>query len=79
MSFLVDGSFLKKMLQKLLFACLSLLITKFFKCLNSLYVSLSGFFCKQNKFRATLAIKFVNSCVSPDLVMINVCDRILLM
>ena len=64
---LLVGSFWKKLMQKLLCASLSLLLTKFLKRLNSLYVSLSGLlFLLLNK-KCFWAIKCFNSCVNQGL------------
>ena len=62
-----DSSFWKKMMQKLLYASLSLLLTKFLKRLNSLYVLLSGFCFHLLNQKCFLAIKCFNSCVNRGL------------
>ena len=59
---LLVGKFWKKLMQKLLCASLSLLLTKFLKRLNSLYVSLSRFFfpfIQQNMFLCNQMFQFL--------------------
>ena len=64
---LLVGKFWKKFMQQLLCASLSLLITKFLKRLNSLYVSLSEIFFHLLNKKCFSAIKNFNSCVNQGL------------
>ena len=61
------GNFWKKLMQKLLCASLSLLLNKFLKRLNSLYVSLSGIFFHILNKKCFCAIEHFNSCVNQGL------------
>ena len=68
---LLVGSFWKKLMQKLLCASLSLLLTKFLRRLNSLNVSLSGFFFHLLNKKCFWAIECFNSCVNQSLELWN--------
>ena len=71
------GSFWRKLMQKLLSASLILLLTKFLRRLNSLYVSLSRIFFHLLNKNCFWAIKCFNSCVIKGLELLKLSDPFL--